>query len=37
MALAGRYRGGWVIKGGRETQGGIDYRGWQGDTGRNGL
>ena len=37
MALAGRYRGGGVIKGGREIQGEMGYKGWQGDTGRNGL
>ena len=37
VALAGRYRGGWVIKGGREIQGEMGFKGWQGDTGMDGL
>ena len=32
--MARRYRERWVIKGGREIQGEMVYKGWQGDTGR---
>ena len=34
--MAGRYRDGWVIKGGKEIQGEMGYKVWQGDTGRDG-
>jgi len=37
LRVAGIYREEWVIKCGREIQGWMGYKGWQGDTGRDGL
>jgi len=37
LRVAGRYREEWVIKCGRDIQGDMVYKGWQGDTGRDGL
>jgi len=35
--VAERYRERLVIKGGREIQGEMGYKVWQGDTGKDGL
>jgi len=37
FSVDGRYRERWVIKGGREIQGKMGYKGWQGDTRRDWL